>query len=190
MCGPGMLSWWYCLYTSLLKKIASDKFVVCSLFCSPLIKITIVNMLMPVKQNSLTHIRVLLRYWYSLTAAVWPNLTRRFGYLTGDNDHKGWDGLFQHYRLPPFIPPGSSTALSWGLAGPRTVYTHPTQQNNLVIIITMINLLMQVNWRGLHIWEPYWYSMIAAFWPTQLASPGIATNSSLNNCGRDPFVVF
>mmetsp|Transcript_40040 Transcript_40040/g.67150 ORF Transcript_40040/g.67150 Transcript_40040/m.67150 type:complete len:350 (-) Transcript_40040:276-1325(-) len=41
-------------------------------------------------------------------------------YHFGDNDHKGWDGLFQHYRLPPFIPPGSSTALSWGLAGPRT----------------------------------------------------------------------
>jgi hypothetical protein len=28
---------------------------------------------MPVNQNSLTHLRLL--YWYSLTAAFWPNLT-------------------------------------------------------------------------------------------------------------------
>jgi hypothetical protein len=32
---------------------------------------------------------------------------------------------------------------------------------------------MPVNWIVLHIWEPYWYSMTAAFRPAQLASPGI-----------------
>eukprot|EP00959_Pyramimonas_sp_CCMP1952_P213028 4457214-Pyramimonas_sp.AAC.1 len=50
----------------------------------------------------------------------------RVGAVTGDNDHKGWNKLFEHYRLPPFIPEGSHTALSWGLAGPRTVIIVPS----------------------------------------------------------------
>jgi hypothetical protein len=38
----------------------------------------------------------------------------------GDNNHTEWEPLFALYNLPPFIPGSAKTALSWGLAGPRS----------------------------------------------------------------------
>lgn len=41
-------------------------------------------------------------------------------YFFGDNNFTEWKALFDQYRAPPYLLPGTTTALSFGVAGPGT----------------------------------------------------------------------